>query len=293
MPEKIRKIDSETKNLFLEFQKNEITEFVIYNHLAKKQSMQNKKILEKLAQEEKAHYDFWKKYTKQEVKPDAFKIAQYKFFSNVFGILFTARLMEQGEKKAQENYEKIIKKIPEAKRILDEEINHEDKLAGMLKDQKLEYIGSIVLGLNDALVELTGALAGLSFALQNTAVVGLAGLITGIAAAMSMAASQYLSKKAEGDPKALTAAIYTGIAYIFTVLLLVSSFFIFSDYKIDLAITMTIALLIIATFTFFASITQKDSFIKRFMEMALISLGVAFISFLVGIGLRAWLGIEI
>jgi len=201
--------------------------------------------------------------------------------------------MERGERKAQENYEKIIKKIPEAKRILDQEITHEDAIAAMLKDQKLDYIGSIVLGLNDALVELTGALAGLSFALQNTTLVGLAGLITGIAAALSMAASQYLSKKAEGDNKAGTAALYTGIAYILTVFLLVSPFFIFPNYKIDLAITMGIALVIIGSFTFFAAVVQNGSFFRKFAEMALISIGVAFISFLIGIGLRIWLGIEV
>ena len=38
----------------------------------------------------------------------------------------------------------------------------------MLDEERLRYIGSVVLGLNDALIELTGALAGLTLALQNT-----------------------------------------------------------------------------------------------------------------------------
>jgi VIT1/CCC1 family predicted Fe2+/Mn2+ transporter len=33
------------------------------------------------------------------------------------------------------------------------------------------YLGSIVLGLNDALVELTGVLAGLTLALQNSEII--------------------------------------------------------------------------------------------------------------------------
>ena len=59
------------------------------------------------------------------------------------------------------------------------------------------YTGSIVLGLNDALVELTGALAGLTLALQDTKLIALTGSITGIAAALSMGASEYLSTKSE------------------------------------------------------------------------------------------------
>ena len=55
----------------------------------------------------------------------------------------------------------------------------------------------VVLGLNDALVELTGVLAGLTLALRETRLIAMAGLITGIAASLSMAASEYLSTKTE------------------------------------------------------------------------------------------------
>ena len=51
----------------------------------------------------------------------------------------------------------------------------------MIDEEKLKYIGAVVLGMNDALVELTGTLAGLTLALQNEKLVGVAGLITGVA----------------------------------------------------------------------------------------------------------------
>ena len=35
----------------------------------------------------------------------------------------------------------------------------------MINDERLQYISSMVLGINDALVELTGAPAGFTFAL--------------------------------------------------------------------------------------------------------------------------------
>jgi len=73
----------------------------------------------------------------------------------------------------------------------------------------------MVLGLNDALVELTGTLAGLTFALKNTRLIALSGLITGIAATLSMAASEYLSARTEQESsRALKSSLYTGGAYV-------------------------------------------------------------------------------
>ena len=164
----------------------------------------------------------------------------------------------------------------------------------MLDEERLQYAGSVVLGLNDALVELTGALAGLTLALQNTKLIALSGLITGIAASMSMAASEYLSTRSEKTNKEpIRAAIYTGIAYIGTVTLLVLPYLLFENYYIDLAITMTVAVLIIAVFNYYISIAKGESFKTRFLEMAGLSLGVATFSFIIGFFIRKWLDIEI
>ena len=155
-------------------------------------------------------------------------------------------------------------------------------------------MGSIVLGLNDALVELTGALAGLTFALQNTRVIALAGLITGIAASFSMAASEYLSLKSEGQgERALKASVYTGLAYIFTVIFLILPYLLISNYFICLAVTLAIALLIILFFNYYISIAKDYSFKKRFLEMALLSFGVAAVTFTIGFLIRGFFNIDI
>ena len=100
-------------------------------------------------------------------------------------------------------------------------------------------MGSMVLGLNDALVELTGALAGFSLALQNTRIVALTGMITGIAASLSMAASEYLSTKSEkGGKNPVKASIYTGIAYVITVIALIMPFIFISQPLTALAVTL-------------------------------------------------------
>lgn len=123
---------------------------------------------------------------------------KYVLISKILGLAFGLKLMERGEEAAQDNYKKISKHIKkDAEKIKRDEQRHERELLEMLDEERLKYVGSIVLGLNDALVELTGALAGLTLALQNSQLIATAGLVTGIAASMSMGASEYLSTRSE------------------------------------------------------------------------------------------------
>ena len=151
-----------------------------------------------------------------------------------------------------------------------------------------------MLGLNDALVELTGALAGLTFAMQDSKIIALAGLITGLAASFSMAASEYLSTSSEKSEKnPVKAAIYTGIAYIVTVALLILPYLLLDNEYICLAISLATSVIIIALFNFYISVAKSEPFGKRFFGMAGLSLGVAAFSFLIGFLIRQWLGVDI
>jgi VIT1/CCC1 family predicted Fe2+/Mn2+ transporter len=279
----------------LTFQQTEITEHHIYKRLAKKiNSPENANILAQIAEDELRHYNGWKKYTNQDVEPRWFFVWFYYFISVVFGFTFGIKLMERGEEAAQMSYSGVAGTIPEAARFQQEEDVHEEQLINMLDEERLRYAGSIVLGLNDALVELTGALAGLTLALQDVKLIALSGLITGIAASMSMAASEYLSTRSEETSKhPVRAAIYTGIAYIVTVALLVLPYLLFDNYILDLIITLTIAVVIIAVFNYYISVAKGESFRARFTEMAGLSLGVAVFSFIIGYFIRQWLGIDV
>jgi VIT1/CCC1 family predicted Fe2+/Mn2+ transporter len=218
-------LDETIRQRLMTFQRAELTEHHIYRRLAKYvRPAENQQVLEQIAQDELRHYHGWKEYTGQEVKPDRLKMWFYYWISRILGFTFGVKLMERGEEAAQQNYEQITAAIPEAAAFMHEEDVHEGQLLAMLDEEHLRYAGSVVLGLNDALVELTGALAGLTLALQNTTLIALAGLITGIAASLSMAASEYLATRSEETEKhPLRAAIYTGIAYIVTVALLILS----------------------------------------------------------------------
>lgn len=279
----------------LNAQRNEITEYYIYSQLAHHLSEEkNRHILNKIAQDEKNHHDFWKTFTHREVKPSNFKIFIYILLSKLLGFTFAVKLMEKGEELAQVNYDTISKYIPHAKEIEKEEKRHETALLAMLDEERLRYVGSMILGVNDALVELTGALAGFTLALQNTKIIAMTGLITGIAASLSMAASEYLSTKAEKQGKdPIKASLYTGSMYVFTVLVLISPYFIFSNVFVALACALMFAMLIILFFTFYISVAQDQPFKKRFLEMAGISLVVSTLTFAIGYLVRIFLGINI
>lgn len=287
--------DYNMKNKLLSFQKNEITEYMIYKRLARSiKDTNNKEVLESIAEEELRHHDLWKKYTKEKVEPNRFKIFFYFILSKIFGLTFGLKLMEKGEKSAQISYGEVSSIVPEARDIEEDEDKHENELLAMIEEERLNYVGSIVLGLNDALVELTGALAGLTFALQNGILIATSGLITGIAASLSMAASEYLSKRAENNERALRSATYTGIAYLITVALLILPYLLIPEnYFLSLGITLIIAVIIILVFNFYISVAKDLKFSSRFFEMAGISLGVAGLTFFIGFLVRITLGVSI
>ncbi len=199
----------------LAMQRGEITEHHIYTKIAAAQKdPHNREVLTRIAQDELGHYGIWKRYTHQDVEPNTARIWFYYLIARVFGITFAIKLMEGVEKRAQSYDKALIDKIPEIQTILTNEETHERELIALIDEERLKYVGSVVLGLNDALVEFTGTLAGLTFAIQNTQIIAVVGLIMGVAASLSMGASDYLSQRSDGGPTdPLKASVYTGVAY--------------------------------------------------------------------------------
>ena len=282
-----------TLTLLKEKQVNEKTDSEIYRILADRAGGENGAILRRMAEEEAAHCAVWGRYTGHPCRSNRLKVWLYVVMGWLFGLTFVINLLEAGEEKAGKGYAELIEDVPEAKYIMEEEQKHENELAAMVDEERLKYIGSMVLGLNDALVELTGALAGFTLALGSNATVGLAGFITGVSATLSMAASEYLSKKADPSEKhPLKAAVYTGIAYLITVAALLLPYALFTSPFLALGFCLFNAACIIAAFTFFVSVVRRETFRPQFMEMICISFGVAAVSFLIGWLAKTWIGIE-
>ena len=287
-------MDSKVKKLLLAVQQTEETEHLIYLRLADQcKDKNNADVLRKIGMEEKGHAIFWQKKSGEEVKPDMWRVFRTVWLARLLGLSFVLKLMEKREGTGSKIYAQIAEYYPEAKKFSEEEHIHEKKLLAMLDEEGLQFVGSIVLGLNDALVELTGALAGFTLALSDNKIISLVGLVTGISAALSMAASDYLSSKAEGDAQAKKSAVYTGLAYLVTVVLLIMPFLLLTSKFLALGITLATAVLIIFCFNYYISTAKDLNFKARFFEMTFISLGVATFSFFVGYALKMVLGVDI
>ena len=283
----------ETMAIIRRMQKNEATEHIIYGDLAKRVKGRNGEILARIAAEEGIHAGIWAKYTGESPKPGTLKILYYRTLAIVFGITFVINMMESGEEGAQDTYSSIAEEVPEALAMYKSEQEHEAALIELIDEERLRYISSMVLGLNDALVELTGALAGFTFALGNTTTIAMAGFITGSAATFSMAASEYLSKKNDpSEEHPVKAAVYTGIAYMIVVTMLLIPYCCFANPLTSLFFCLFNAGLVILIFTFYVSVVRKEPFKPAFLEMIGISFGVAALSFCIGWGARTLLGIE-
>lgn len=287
-------MDPKVRKTVLAVQRAEETEHLVYMRLAEiTKDENNAEILRKIGIQEKGHARFWEKISGVEVKPDMWRVFRVVWLARILGLTIVLKLMEKREGTGSAVYTKLAEYFPESKKFAEEELVHEKQLLNMLDEESLQYVGSIVLGLNDALVELTGALAGFTLALSDNRIISLVGLVTGISAALSMAASDYLSSKADGESTAGKSALYTGVAYFITVILLITPFLLLDNQFIALGITLSTAVLIIFLFNYYISVAKDLNFKARFLEMTIISLGVAAFSFLVGYALKYLLGVDV
>ncbi len=277
-------------------QQNEIDDFTIYSSLGKTEKDENNKLIfTKIALEEHGHYEFLKNITKIELKPRVFVVFFYTFLAKIFGTSFALKFMESREEDSKSFYKELIVLYPKASYVYEQEMHHEIELIDMLNDKKLSYSGAIVLGMNDALVELTGTLTGIALAFEKSTIVGTTGLIMGIAASLSMAGSAYLESR-ESDNENITPStysLYTGVSYILTTLSLVIPFFIFDTMLFAVITMLFVALIAILLYNFYISVAKNLDFFKRVKEMSYITFGVALISFIIGYVVKNYFGFEI
>ncbi len=276
-------------------QTDEVTGSIMYAFMASREKDgTNRRLLEQMSSDERVHAETWREYTGQDLKPSGLRIFWMKAVTVVLGYTFMVKSMQKDERLAQERYEEMQTEIPAAAGLLADERRHEAELYAMLDEERLHYVGAMVLGLNDALVELTGAIAGVTFALANTRTVALTGIITGVSATLSMAASNYLAERANGSEHALKSSVYTGVAYLVTVLLLVLPYLLLPAdmYIAAFAVMLATVIVIILFFNYYISVAKEEPFLRHFLEMTVISLSVAVISFIIGILAKSLLGID-
>ncbi len=294
-------MDNNLYRSLMDFYHNEKLGFEVYERLSNdpRLSEKNGALLHRIAELEKNHVRILEKYIGSE-PPKKNRIERLLLKTRLLGFTFTIKRMEMIQ-------EKIITPavrrdlgalIPELEEIFIEEDMIDEEIITLLEEERLIYVSSMVLGLNDALVEFTGAIAGFTFAMRNSKIIAMAGIITGISASLSMAASEYLSTRADGkDSKKnpFKAAIITGVAYVVTVMCMVLPYLLLpkDDYFYALGIMLSVVIVIIAFFSYYVSVTRSERFIDHFRVMAVVSLTVAFISFIIGVVVKKALGIDL
>ena len=283
-------------NAFSRYQQDELNSAVLYEQIA--QGVKNEKERETLlliAKDEQKHALVFERYTGRKLTPNYFRIRLFLLIRFLLGYTFLIKFLEYRENRGIQSYQSNFDQIPEVRQILADEEKHEKILMALLDEDRLHYMGDIILGMNDALVELTGSLAGYTLAMQNARIIAMAGLITGVSATLSMAGSGYLSAREDAGKNAVKSTVIIGVSYFITVVLLILPYLIFPDnaYLWALLATILIALLIIAGFNFYISVAKDRPFGKGFWSMAGISIGVAVISFAVGYIVKDVLGISL
>jgi VIT1/CCC1 family predicted Fe2+/Mn2+ transporter len=299
-------MSDQLRGVALEQAQDELFAYRLYTALAQRlPAGPSRDMLLELARQEESHVDFWVEaggLDRSRLRASPVKYRLLVLASRIVGPAFTIRWLERGEDKAIVAYKELLADgsslTPEqherVREMLREEEEHEEQLEQGVEDERRLYLGAAVLGVNDALVELTGALSGLISSIGDPKLIGFAGLIVGISASGAMAASSFLNVdlSVETNLNPRKAAAYTGLTYLIVVFGLVFPFFFLTDRHIALAITWTVAIAITAAFSYYSSVMQNESFRRRFVLMLALGLGVAVVSFGIGRVLGSVLGIE-
>ncbi len=260
-----------------------LTHHHVYQRLAGMiDDKENRRVLERIADHEIEHYRSWQEYIGQDVEPNRLKIKGYVWLAKILGLTFSVQLMRREEDRAQRMYELVAARMPSVRHLVkaDEE-KREDELIEMLDEESQHYVSSMVLGLDDALIEFAAELAALTLILQDTLLIGAAGLVIGIVTLLSMGASEYLAAESEENGQSpLKSALYTGITGIFTLILLVLPFFLVEEHVTALILTLVIAIITICIFSFYVSVVKSLNFKRRFIQMTLVMLGMLSATFI-------------
>lgn len=158
---------------------------------------------------------------------------------------------------------------------------------------KNNFAGAVVLGMHDALVSQTGIIAGLAVALADRRIILMTGIISAVAAGLSMAASNYLAERTNGRDNALMAGLCTGAAYLGTSALILTPFLAMQNTRGAMGVSFIIAVIIIFLFNCCMGRGDGRTLGRRFFEMLIICAGVSVVAFAIGEIANRFLGLMI
>jgi VIT1/CCC1 family predicted Fe2+/Mn2+ transporter len=275
---------------FKRYALDELLDHELYARLAaRERNERNRKLLEELARDELRHHLFWSKLAGP-VRlglRDHLKLRLLLSLSRLAGKTFTIKLLERGEAATVGEYRRAVAELggelaAELAKVIEDEELHESELAGSLDELVVRQLGSIALGVSDAIIELTGVLAGFAGYTGSPLQVAAAGLIVGVSAALSMAAAAYSQAKHERGKNPRTAAAFTGLFYMLTVLALVAPLLLGVPASIGVALSLACALAILAAFSFYSAVVMERPFLREYLENAAVIMAVSLVGYAFG-----------
>jgi len=279
---------------------DELTDFAVYSKLAGfERNEKFKKILNNLATMEQNHYVFWKKYCPdKDIKASSIRIYLIALLRLIFGVTFAVKYLERHETDTIKKYQALTDSIPQSDRkafdvMIADEQEHERTLEEQFQEPHLKYLSFIVLGLADALVEIAGIHAGSLGIYNSTELAGLAGIIAGAAASVAMASAAYAQAKSGFTGSAAMSAIYTGISYFVTAVLLATPYFLTKVMIYALSFSLSFGIALTAFTSFYSSVITGANFKKDFTEITSIILLATALLYIIGIIIRRFTGISV
>lgn len=286
------------RDRFRRYALEELLNRELYARLAaSERNERNRRLLEELARDETRHYEFWSRFSGRVELGlrGRVKLAALLLLARLLGKTFLIKLLERGEASAVAEYERALaglggESASELARIIEDERRHEVELAGSLDEVILRQLGSIALGVSDAIIELLGVLAGFAGYAGSPVQVAVAGLIVGVSAALSMAAAAYSQAKHERGKSPPTTAAFTGLSYMLAVLVLVAPLLLGAPVAVGIALSVVCGLAVLAALSFYGSVVMDRAFLREFLENVAVIAAVVLAGYVIGRAARGLVG---
>ncbi|HXW94819.1 MAG TPA: VIT1/CCC1 family protein [Nitrososphaerales archaeon] len=269
---------------------DEFSDYTLYDRLSKTVSSDSpfREVLQNLSTTEHRHFEFWRKYVPgEEPKLAKLKLYWVLFLRKFLGLTFATRYLDRHESNVVQEYKGLERLIPEPDRpaydeMVADEKEHEKAFALKVESSAVRYIAFVVLGLADALVEISGIHAGWLGLFEKTEIAGLAGVVAGGAASLAMASAAFAQAKQGFSGSARLSAVYTGVSYFITAIILATPYFLTSSMILALGTSLTLAVAILVITTWYSTVIQQKAFSRDFVEILAILFGTTTLVFLLG-----------
>jgi len=269
---------------------DEFSDYTLYDRLSRTVASGSpfKDVLESLSATEHRHFEFWRKYVPgEEPRLARLKLYWILFLRRFFGLTFATRYLDRHEANVVHEYQGLARLIPDADKpaydeMVADEREHEKAFAMKVESSAVRYIAFVVLGLADALVEISGIHAGWLGLFEKTEIAGLAGVVAGGAASLAMASAAFAQAKQGFSGSARLSAIYTGVSYFITAIILATPYFLTSNMFLALGSSLTLAVIILAITTWYSIVIQQKPFVRDFVEILAILFATTLVVFLLG-----------